>query len=280
MHFAQWLTLGTIVACASACQPTVPTGGAIDSEAAESGTEQKHDFGDEDVVVFAAASTQESVENVVGEFRRLHPGVEVRASFASSATLAQQIAEGAPADLFLSANPKWVDSLKKKQLVAEDETLLGNELVAVVGKETALAIHQPEDLLAVDVKHIAIGDPDSVPAGIYAKQALTDLGLWQKLHERLVSGKDVRHALAMVETGAAEVGIVYATDAAISNEVKIAFPFDSLLTETIEYPLVLLKQGTEKPAARELYRDLQSPAAAEIFRRAGFQMKTAAGGQE
>lgn len=267
-----WLVAG--------CQPVKPARAAKAPAPAETpavGAAAKKEAVSEKIVIFAAASTQESVEAISEDFRRLHPVVEISASFASSATLAKQIAEGASADLFLSASPQWVKFLEERKMVAEQQNLLGNELVAVVSVDTSLSITKPEDLLKDDVGHLALGDPDSVPAGIYAKQALSQLGLWEKLHDKLVSAEDVRHALAMVETGAAEAGIVYATDAAVSKKVKLAFPFETGLTEPIVYPLILLKPGADNRAAVEFYRYLQSEAAAALFRQAGFRVQRAAG---
>jgi molybdate transport system substrate-binding protein len=269
-----WLAAG----CQPPAQPAKPGRPAPDppsqntpaaAEPAEKASRQ--------VVVFAAASTQEAVEAIVAEFRSSHPGVEVSANFGSSAALAKQIAEGASADLFLSASPQWVKFLGEKDAIAEEHELLGNELVTVVAAETTLTISKPNDLLRDEVEHIALGDPESVPAGMYAKQALSKLGLWEKVRDKLASAEDVRHALAMVETGAAEAGIVYATDAAVSMKVKLAFAFDSQLTDPIVYPLALTKQAAENPAARELYDYLQSAAAGAAFRRACFRVRQAAG---
>lgn len=231
------------------------------------------------ITLFAAASTQNAVEAIAHEFERLNPDIKVEASFASSSTLAEQIASGAPADLFLSANRQWADFLKEKGLVAERHELLGNQLVAIVPADATWRIGKPDDLANDEIEHIAIGDPDSVPAGIYAKQALTKLDLWDKLHDRMAQATDVRHALAMVEEGAAEAGIVYSTDAAVSNKVKVAFPFDRELSEPILYPLVLTKRGVENAAARELYHFLQSSSAATVFRQSGFRVQQKAGSQ-
>lgn len=260
-----------------ACQRSAPP--AKTQAPAEAATETKQPQPPQEVTVFAAASTQEAVEAVAHEFERLNPGVKIQTSFASSSMLAEQIASGAPADLFLSASRQWADHLQREKLVAEEQGLLGNQLVAVVPTDATWTVARPEDLANDQIEHIAIGDPDSVPAGIYAKQALTKLELWEKLKAKTVSGEDVRHALAMVETGAAEAGIVYSTDAAISKKVKVAFPFDSNLTEPIVYPLVLTKIGVKNRAAVELYHFLQSSSAATVFRQSGFRVQQKAGVQ-
>jgi molybdate transport system substrate-binding protein len=272
------LTFVVLVCLTIGCRPAKPepaTSGPASSKAPAPEAAANKPAGE--VVVFAAASTQDCVEAIVDEFRRSHPGVEVSANFGSSAALAKQIAEGATADLFLSASPQWVKLLSEKAMIAEEHDLLGNELVAVVPDETTLTLAKPEDLLRDSVEHIAIGDPESVPAGIYAKQAFTRLDLWEQVQDKLVSAEDVRHALAMVETGAAEAGIVYATDAAVSKKVKLAFAFDSSVTEPIVYPLALIKQAADHPAAREFYGHLRSASAADIFRQAGFRVQQATG---
>jgi molybdate transport system substrate-binding protein len=265
------------LACLMAgCQPAAPpprpapATNAPGREAAAQKEPQK-------IVVFAAASTQEPVKAIVNEFRSSHPDVEIAVSFASSATLAKQIAEGASVDLFLSASSQWVDFLQEKETIADRHDLLGNELVVVVPADSTLSIATPEDLLQDDVAHLALGDPDSVPAGIYAKEALSKLGLWERLGDKRVAAEDVRHALAMVETGAAEAGIVYATDVLVSQKVKLAFRFQDGLTEPIVYPLALLKQGVDRPAAQEFYRYLQSEPATAFFRQAGFRVQQADG---
>jgi molybdate transport system substrate-binding protein len=115
-----------------------------------------------------------------------------------------------------------------------------------------------------------LGEPQSVPAGRYAKQALSRLGLWSQLQAKVVPAEDVRHALAYVETGAAEAGIVYATDAAISKKVRVAVELPEQLTAPIRYPVVLLKHGEHSAGAQSLYRYLKSADAAKIFRKYGF----------
>lgn len=224
----------------------------------------------ETVLLFAAASTKEFVEDVVAEYRRTHPAVSVKTSYGGSSTLAQQVMAGAEADLFLSANQGWAKTLDQRKLVAQQCDLLGNELVLVVAKGNRRQIMAPEDLLAGEIHRVALAEPDSVPAGIYAKQALVKLALWDRLKPRVVGAADVRQALAFVETGAAEAGIVYATDAAMSTQVEIAYRFDAKLTEPIIYPLTLLEHGGRKPSALELYAAFQSDRAAECARKRGF----------
>lgn len=230
----------------------------------------------ETLLLFAAASTKEFVEDVLADFAKTHPSTTVKTSFAGSSTLAQQAIAGADVDLFLSANAGWIKALDQRGLVADEFELLGNELVLVVPNGSRLEIAAPGDLLKDGVHRLALAEPESVPAGIYAKQALIKLELWDRLKPRVVGAADVRQALAYVETGAAEAGIVYATDAALSDRVETAYRFDAKLSEPIVYPLALLSRGQSKPGARALYEAFQSEAAAKFARRRGFTLRVPA----
>ncbi len=221
------------------------------------------------VLIFAAASTSNAISDIERRFVKTS-GAQARTSFGSSAALARQIVQGADADVFLSADVHWADYLAEKGLVAGRQELLGNRLVVIVPDDSKLHVKKLEDLQAAKVEHLALGDPQSVPAGEYAKRALVKLGLWEQIKARVAAAEDVRHALAFVETGAAEAGIVYATDAAISKRVKVVAEIPESLTGRIRYPLLLLTHGRDNPAAQAFCRKLRSPAALKIFRRYGF----------
>ena len=223
----------------------------------------------ETVLLFAAASASNALDEIKAKFSE-DSGIAVQTSYAASSALAQQIVHGADADLLISADAKWADYLAEKDQVARRQDLLGNRLVIVVPADSKLEVKTPDDLLAAGVEHLALGEPQSVPAGIYAKKALTKLGLWKRLKPKVVSAADVRQALTYVETGAAEAGIVYATDAAISRKVKAVAEIPEKLTGPVRYPLVLLKHGQRSAAAESFYRYLLSPAAAKVFRKHGF----------
>lgn len=223
----------------------------------------------ETVVMLAAASTAEAVEEI-GKSIAVRPGIDLKPSFASSATLAQQITAGAEAHVFLSASVEWADELEKAGLVAQRHDILSNRLVVVVPGDSKLAVANPEDLLQNGIERLAMGDPTHVPAGKYAKSMLTRLGLWDRLESRVVAGSDVRQALFFVERGEADAGIVYATDAIVAKDLRVAFTFEPELGEPITYTLVLLKEGEKSPAAQKVYADFQSPSADEIFLRRGF----------
>ena len=210
------------------------------------------------LVVFAAASTTDAVKEITASYGK-SSGIQVYCNFASSAALAQQIQAGADADVYLSANRQWVDALRKKGFTGKAVDLVGNSLVVAV----------PEDLLSSEVRRISIGQPDSVPAGIYARQALTKLGIWKDLEPKLVFTFDVRQALVYVETGEVDAGLVYATDAAISPKVRVACVFPAGLSDPIRYPLVLLRRA--RPKAEDLFRFFSSPSAMKILEKYGFQ---------
>ncbi len=223
------------------------------------------------IQLFAAASTSNSIDEIKKEFTR-RTGVEVVTNYASSATLANQIVGGADADLFLSADLKWGKFLAAKGYAVKQSILLGNTLVVAVGAKSQLEIKEPKDLLQPSIRHLALGDVKSVPAGKYAKQALTKLGLWSQMEPKVAAADDVRHALNYIETGAAEAGIVYATDAVQSKKVKVALSLPNNLTEPILYPMVLIKKSDANPAAEKFYAELSSPESLEIFRKYGFDV--------
>ena len=227
------------------------------------------------LLLFAAASTTDAVEELSQTFQ-VNNGTRILTNFASSSALAQQIIYGADAGVFLSANVEWVDALEKRGLVAGRVDLLGNRLVVIVASDSKLGVRTIEGLAALPFDHLALADPSAAPAGIYARQALVNLGLWSALETKVVTGADVRQVLAYVERGAAEVGIVYATDANISAGARVLFEVPVESHDLITYPLVLLKAAQSSSDAQALYRYLQSADAAALFRRFGFTIHSPA----
>ncbi len=221
------------------------------------------------VTVFAAASTISALDEIKEAFRQ-QSGIEVQTNYAASSTLAQQIVNGAEPDIFLSANIGWADHVQATMPVAGRKDLLGNRLVIIVPDRSTHLPQTPEDLLDPVFAHLALADPESVPAGKYARQALVKLELWESLESRVVPGNDVRQALTYVETGAAEVGIVYTTDAAVSRHVRVAMEIARELTEPVVYPCLLLQRPVENPSAVALFDYLSSSAANQVFERFGF----------
>jgi molybdate transport system substrate-binding protein len=231
----------------------------------------------QELTVFAAASLTDAMKDISAQWAQGgHPAL--RMSFGSSSTLARQIEQGAPANLFASADEKWMDYLAEKKLIAADtrKDLLGNDLVLVVSadKPQHVTIGPGFDLLGMlgPSGRIATGDPAHVPVGIYAEQALRKLGLWDSVSPRLARADDVRSALLLVERGEAPAGIVYATDAAVSKGVMVAgvFPADS--HDPVSYPFAVTKSG-DTPEARALMTYLAGPQAREVFLKRGFKVE-------
>lgn len=229
------------------------------------------------VTIFAAAS----LADVLGALavRPARGGPTLRLSFAASSTLARQIEQGAPADLFISADEAWMDYLVAKgRIVTESRRdLVANRLVVVRSGAPAGA-EPPESTAAIraalltsagaGADRIATGDPAHVPAGRYAQAALTRLGLWSQVEPRLVRADNVRSALAFVERGEAAAGIVYATDALLSRQVRTVARFPEASHAPIRYPAALV--AGHLPAARAVLAELFTPEAQAAFQAAGF----------
>jgi molybdate transport system permease protein len=222
------------------------------------------------VLILAAASTRDAVQEIAADFTQ-QTGVGVQVSPEDSGKLATQIAHGAPADLFLSANEKWADYVRDQGLALEMKPLLGNNLVLIVPQGNRARVHAPEDLTGTAVKRVALAGP-TVPAGIYARQALTNLKLLPELEKenKIATGENVRVTLTYVERGEAEAGIVYGSDARLTDRVEVVYRFAAATHEPIVYPLVLLKAAEKSGAARRFYDYLQGPAAAGVFEKYGF----------
>jgi molybdate transport system substrate-binding protein len=261
-HLLRWLAAGMVILT------LLGIDGVMGSAAAA----------ENDVVVFAAASTTNAITDIGEQYAARNLG-HVTPSFASSSTLAKQIASGAPADVYLSANLKWMDFLQEKKAIdaASRFDLLGNRIVLIVPTQspiqtvpvkTGLAL---TPLLGKDGR-LSMGDPDHVPAGMYGKKALEHLGLWASVENRLAPMKDVRAALVLVERGESPLGLVYATDAAISTKVRVvgAFPADS--HPPIVYPVAAVAGGNLSAAQRFL-EFLTSPDARAIFEKYGFTVR-------
>ena len=230
------------------------------------------------VTIFAAASTTDAVTEIAAAYTAETGGM-LRPVFAASSTLARQIAQAAPADLYLSASSAWMEHLQAEALVDAKSLspLLTNRLVLIAPADSSLQVKltpQADLGSALGRGRMAIGDPAHVPAGIYARRALESLGLWKQVADKLAQSGNVRAALALVERGEAVAGIVYATDAAISPGVRVVTPIPAAAAPKITYPLAIIA-GRDRPAVRRAYDFLRSDQAAEIFRKHGF---TAAGG--
>lgn len=226
------------------------------------------------LLVFAAASLKPALDTILARPEVAALG-RVQASYASSSQLARQIEAGAPAALFVSADADWMDYLAQRQLIVAGTraNLLGNTLVLVAPKDSALALTLAlgADLvgaLGADGR-LALAEPNSVPAGKYAKAALTKLGVWNSVESRIVAADNVRAALNFVARGEAPLGVVYRSDAVSETAVRVVATFPADTHAPIVYPAALVA-GHDTPAARQLLALLQAPAQQAIFREYGF----------
>ena len=224
------------------------------------------------VLIFAASSLKTALDAMAEPIRQ-STGVTIKVSYASSAVLARQIEEGAPAEVFISADTDWMDYVDTRNLIKKDTRvdLVGNQLVLVApaGKNTALKIAPGFNLAAaLGSGRLAIGEPTSVPAGKYAKAALTSLGVWASVERKLLPAENVRAALTLVSGGEAPLGIVYATDALADPGVVVVDAFPASSHPAIMYPAAVVSKGGADAAKVLSY--LKSPAAMASFRKFGF----------
>jgi len=224
-----------------------------------------------EIHVFAAASLMDSMKDIASGYEK-ESGDRIVFNFGASSMLARQIQEGAPADIFFSADDAKMDALEAAGLIykATRKNRLSNSLVIVVATENSGAIRSPRDLAAPGIKRVALGDPRAVPIGIYSREYLEKLKLWEAIKPKVVATENVRAALAAVEAGNADASIVYKTDAAISKKVKVAFEVPLEEGPKINYPIAMLKNVKEPQAARKFLVHLNSEEAGNVFKRYGF----------
>jgi len=228
-----------------------------------------------EIMVSAAASMKDSMTEIQKAYAVKTPGVKLTFIYGASGTLQQQIEQGAPADLFISAGKTQMDALDAKNLLVKESLvdLVGNELVLVTGKDNS-KVTSIEDLTKADVVKIGIGTPASVPAGKYAQEALTNLKLWDTLQPKLVMAKDVTQVLTYVETGNAEAGFVYQSDALGSTKVKVVTVAPASSHKAIVYPAAVISATKNKQLAEDFLKYLQSSDAQQIFVKYGFKTLT------
>jgi len=223
------------------------------------------------VVVFAAASLTNAINEISANYEQ-EKGAQIKISFAASSALAKQIENGAPADIFISADTKWMNYLKDKHALKDStvSNLLTNHLVLIapLGKRFDVSMNKSFDFFGAFNGKLCTGEMASVPVGIYAKQALTSLAWLDAGQSKIVGTQDVRAALTLVERAECTVGIVYETDAKISNKVEVVATFPDNTHEPILYPLSLTKDASTKSA--DFYEYLKSDKAKVIFTKYGF----------
>jgi molybdate transport system substrate-binding protein len=225
----------------------------------------------EEILVSAAASLTDVLNEISKDYQSKSKNT-VRFNYGPSSGLARQIDEGAPADIFFSADLPQMDNLDKKGRLEPGtrKNLLSNQLVIIVPADSKLVISSPKDLLKADVKRIALAEPSSVPVGVYTSKYLTDEGLWDQVKPKIVPVQDVRATLASVESGNVEAGFVYKTDAAVSKKVKSVYEVPIDKGPKITYPVAIVKESKRKDAARDFMSYVQSPTAKDAFKKYGF----------
>lgn len=224
-----------------------------------------------DVTVFAAASLTDVLKETAAAYEKQNHD-KIFFNFGASSLLERQIEQGAPADIFFSADEAKMDTLATKGLILKEtrKSRLSNALVIVTSSDSQLQITSPADLAGTNVRRIALADPEAVPAGVYAKAFLEKENLWTSVEPKIVPVDNVRAALAAVESGNIEAGIVFKTDASISKKVQVAYEIPPASGPKISYPLAVVKDAKQVEAAKKFAGYLDSEAAANIFEKYGF----------
>jgi molybdate transport system substrate-binding protein len=247
------------------------TSGCSGKEQNKGAESQQEEASDKEVelTVSAAASLQDALNDIKTAFEKEHPNIKLVYNFGASGALQQQISQGAPVDLFLSAAEDKFDQLVKEGLIEKGTDLVGNEIVLVVPKDSDKGIKAFKDITKAE--NISIGTPESVPAGKYAKETLENVNVWREIEGKVVYAKDVRQVLTYVETGNVDAGIVYKTDALISPKVEVAAEADENTHAPITYPAGVIKNSAHPKEAQLFYEYLQGEKSMEILEKYGFK---------
>ncbi|WP_151733143.1 molybdate ABC transporter substrate-binding protein [Paenibacillus tengchongensis] len=225
-----------------------------------------------EIIVSAAASLQDSLDKIAVQYEKQHPDIDLVFNYGASGTLQKQIEQGAPADLFFSAGDKQMNALVDAGLIGDHTELLKNQLVLVAPANSKTTITAITELTDKAFKKVAVGQPESVPAGQYAQQALTYKKVWDTLQSKLVFAKDVRQVLSYVETGNADAGFVYKTDALTSGKVKIVLTVGAHAHKAINYPVGIIKESDHQKEAKAFYNYVQTKASGDVFTGYGFKL--------
>ena len=223
----------------------------------------------DDLFVSAAASLTDALKEIGAKFEK-ESKTKVVFNFGASSMLARQIEEGAPADVFFSADEAQMNRLQNKIVPATRFDLLTNVLVVIARKDSAQNLSQLSDLAKPEVTRIAIADPQAVPAGVYAKEVLIKAKLWDKIEPKIAPTENVRATLAVVEAGNADAGFVYKTDAMISAKVRIALKIPAEFAPKIVYPAAIVAGSRRQEQAQGFLAFLKTEEAGQVFRRLGF----------
>jgi molybdate transport system substrate-binding protein len=228
-------------------------------------------IGGQELTVSAAASLTNAFQEIGQHFEQQHPGIRVIFNFAASGPLLQQIAQGAPVDVFASADQKTMNQAQEKELIvpASRKNFVSNTLVLIVPQDSRLVLTGPKDLVLLQVKRVAVGNPATVPAGRYTQQALTQAGLWESLQPKLIMGESVRQVLDYVSRGEVDAGLVYATDAAVAQG-KVKSVAEVQGHQPIVYPVALVAASQKQALGQDFLNFLSAPESVAILRKYGF----------
>lgn len=226
---------------------------------------------DQELIVAAAASLTNAMKEVAMAFEKTHPGTRIVCNFAASGVLLQQMAKGAPVDVFAAADQKTMDRAREKKLMVPGtrRNFVSNRLVLIAPGDSSLAVSGLDDLARPEVKRVAVGNPATVPAGAYARQAMVHGDFWDRLSPKFILAESVRQVLYYVSRGEVDAGLVYSTDAAIvPGKVKVIQTVAG--PEPILYPIALVAASPKQSLAQSFLDFVVSPAAQEIFSKFGF----------
>ncbi len=225
-----------------------------------------------EIMVSAAASLRDALNDMKTTFENDHENITLIFNFGSSGKLVRQIEQGAPSDVFLSASKQDMDTLEKGQLLL-DETRVDftvNELVLITNKNESLTMDSFEDIDPSTIAHFAVGEPESVPVGRYTKEVLENIGLWEPLQDKMVLGSDVRQVLTHVETGNADLGVVYSSDAKVSDKVKVLATANAEWHGPIVYPGAVVSETKHPKEAKAFLAFLSGDEGKEVLKKYGF----------
>ena len=227
---------------------------------------------DSELSIAAAVSLTESLNELKGIYEQEHD-IKLNFQFGSSGTLARQIEQGSGADVFISSNVNWMDELENKKLIVSGtrQNIVGNQLVLVANEDTRLTYEDITKINPDEIGQLAIGNPESVPAGEYAKQALTALGLWNVLENQLVLAKDVRQVVTYVKSGNVDAGFMYESDVMVAEGLQVLVAVESELHDAIIYPGAVIAETEHLEASEDFIRFLLTEEAQEVFQSYGFK---------
>lgn len=225
-----------------------------------------------ELTISAAISLTDALNEMKDVYEKEHKEVTLTFNLGGSGKLAQQIEQGAPVDIFLSADTKWMDELESKSLVVTNTRVdfTGNKIVLITNKDNELGLNSFKDIDSSTLTHIAVGEPTSVPAGRYTKEALIAIGKWERVQSKLVFGQDVRQVLTYVESGNADMGIVYLSDAVTSEKVTIKAEAQPQWHSAIIYPAAVTAESKNKQEAKKFINFLQGEQGQAILEKYGF----------